>query len=301
MMKALRYIFEAIGVFLLYGVFKILPLDTASALGGILGRFIGMRMATTRKAKRRLQEAIPNLSEAEYTQILAGMWENLGRVVAEYPHLKQIGAERTVIQGQAILEDSVLAGKPAIIFGVHAANWEICAPTLLAQTGVDLHITYRAPNNPWVDKLLMRARTLRGRITAYPKSRESGRLIMGALKNNTPIGILIDQKYNEGVAVPFMGKVAMTNPAFVQLAQRFKCPIIPARNVRLPGKAVRFALTFYAPLGQEDEDAQPLPLENVVESAHLMIEEWIKDDPSCWLWLHDRWGSEQVKDNKENE
>jgi len=276
-------------------------LDRASALGGWLGRLVGMRLGTTRKAKQRLKAAIPDLEENEYTRILCGMWDNLGRVVAEYPHLKKIGAERTVIHGQDHLEKSVLNGKAPIIFGIHAANWEICAPTLSAQMNTAIDITYRALNNSWVDKLLWRARTLNGQIKAYPKSRESGRLIMKALKQNRSIGILIDQKYNEGISAPFMGIPAMTNPAFVQLAQRFQCPIVPARNIRLPGQTVQFALHFYKPLPHSDCEGNALPVETVIEKAHLMIEDWIQDDPAAWFWLHNRWSEQHKKETQNNE
>lgn len=295
-MKSLRYRLEALGVWVLFLFFRVLPLDLASCLGGGLGRFVGRFAVSSRKAEARLRFVLPGRSDTEYQDIIRRMWDNLGRIFAEYPHLERIGRERVTIHGTA----HVPQGKASIVFGIHAANWELAAPVMMQQMDQELHITYRAPNNPWVDRLLWKARTLNGRVTAFPKARDSGRKIMASLKGGTPVGILIDQKYNEGIAAPFMGHGAMTNPVFAQLAQRFDCPIIPARNVRRPGKRVEFDLTFYPQLVHKDEDSNALPLESVIERAHLMIEQWITDDPAAWLWLHDRWGSKRLIDTQRN-
>ena len=269
----------------------------ASRLGGWLGRIVGRLAGSSRKAKARLQIALPERSDAEYQDIICSMWDNLGRVFAEYPHLEEIGRDRVTIHGSA----HVPQGKASIVFGIHAANWELAAPVMMQQMDQELHITYRAPNNLWVDRLLWKARTLNGRVTAFPKARDSGRKIMSSLKSGIPIGILIDQKYNEGIAVPFMGRDAMTNPVFVQLAQRFDCPIIPAYNVRRPGKRVEFDLTFYPPLSHKNEDGDIIALESVIERAHLMIEKWIRHDPAAWLWLHNRWGSKRLIEKQTTE
>ena len=81
---------EAWGAASLFGGFKLLPLDCASALGGALARRIGPFLGVSKHARRNISRAFPELSETEIAGVVAGMWDNLGRVAAEYPHLRNI-------------------------------------------------------------------------------------------------------------------------------------------------------------------------------------------------------------------
>ena len=278
----IRYAFEALGLSLLLLIFKILPAQTASNIGGWIGRSIGPNLAASRKARRNLERALPDLSEARKDEIITGMWDNLGRLIIEYPHLEELSLDHTQIIG----EDNMRAGlenpNGAVFFGAHFGNWEINTIAALLQYGEKVDPTYRAPNNPWSDKLLMRARTLNGQLVAHSKSRQGGKSMIESLKNGGRLGILIDQKYNEGLSVPFFGMEAMTNPFFVQLAQKYKCSLVPLCNRRVDGGG--FSLTFYPPL-----DVEGRSVDDVIAEAHGLLEEWITEKPDHWLWLHRRW------------
>ena len=139
--------------------------------------------------------------------------------------------------------------------------------------------------------MLARARTLNGRLGAYSKSRAGGKGLIEAIKNKRCVGILIDQKYNEGLAIPFLGYPAMTNPIFVTLAQKYDAILLPVSNVRIEN--TRFKLTFHAPLNIADN------IENTIKSAHTYLENWIKETPSQWLWLHRRWNFADMAITKE--
>ena len=286
-MKNFRYRAEAVLVYALYYLFKILPLDAGSALGGFIARNIGPYLAASRKARRNLERALPGKTAQEYDAIIRGMWDNLGRVIAEYPHLEYIARHRTTFEHAEIMETALQADKSVFFIGAHMANWELGASIFATRFNIPLDITYRAPNNPYVARLLQRARSLGGRVTGYPKARESGRKLLSALKKGHHIGFLIDQKFNEGIAVPFFGRDAMTNPAFVQLAQKFGSPVIPAYAVRTGGS--HFRVIFDRPLDIFTPGGKPLPLEKVIRQAHIKLESRIKDHPAQWLWLHRRW------------
>lgn len=294
-MKKARYMIEGALCALLFLMFRILPLDMASGLGGFLGRTIGARLATSRKALRNLEGAMPELSEDERKAIIAQMWDNLGRVVAEYPHLKTIVTKRITVENPDIFE-SLKDGqyKNAIFIGGHLGNWEIWAAAALLVYGIKVDITYRAPNNPYVDRLIHHYRSIGGKITAYPKSREGGRKIMNAIKDGRNIAILYDQKYNEGQAVPFFGKPAMTNPIAFQLAQKYGLPLVPGQCIRTKG--AHFILKMYPSLPTHDTSGAAIPLEIIMREANLMLEGWIRGNPGQWLWLHKRWDSAQLKE-----
>lgn len=286
-LKTIRYAIEAALVFVLLGFFKLMPAHKASDIGGWLGRNIGTRLAASRKARRNIARALPDLDEASRDKAITGMWDNLGRIIAEYPHLEHLALDYTEISGHENLEAALENESGAIFFGAHYGNWEINAAAVLAHYDRAIDLSYRAPNNPWTDKLLMNARTLGGKLPAHAKSRQGGKNMMDAIKGGGTLGILIDQKYNQGISVPFFGIEAMTNPFFVQLAQKYKCPLMPIRNQRLDGAS--FRLNVYEPLPVFNDDGTPRAVEVVIKDAHTMLEGWIKEEPEHWLWLHRRW------------
>lgn len=290
-MKRLRYHLEAAFLSAIIGFFSLLPAQAASAVGGFIGRNAGPLLAASRKARRNVENALPGLEPDKTARIVAGMWDNLGRVIAEYPHLEALGRDRTRIEGVEHFEKALAENRGAICFGAHLGNWEINPAACLAQTGQAIDLSYRAPNNPHVDRLLARARSLEGKLRAYPKSRSGGKSMMEAVKKGRVLGILIDQKYGEGLSLPFFGREAMTNPFFVQLAQRYRCPLLPVRNIRL-GEA-RFRLVVYPPLTLFETDGTPRPVADVIAEAHRLLESWIKESPEQWLWLHRRWKDDE--------
>lgn len=294
-MKKIRYALEAILLFTLFLIFKILPVSVASNFGGFIGRAIGPRLAASRKALRNIEAALPDLSPAEHKQAVTDMWDNLGRVIAEYPHLEHIGQKRSVLIGDDILQDLIMQEQPAVFFGAHQGNWEVNGALLHQQYNQDVDITYRAPNNPWSAKMLQRARTLNGKLGVIAKSRTAGKALIQALKNKRHIGVLLDQKYNEGLALPFFGMDAMTNPTFVSLCQKYNCPLVPVRNTRLDN--AHFSLRLYEPLSLFNADGTPRSQEDVMRDANALLEGWIREKPGQWLWLHRRWDSKVLQKN----
>ncbi|MCC6598166.1 MAG: lipid A biosynthesis acyltransferase [Alphaproteobacteria bacterium] len=290
-MKNIRYFLEAVFLKAIFFIFGVLPVRGASATGAFIGRITGPRLAASRKAHRNLERAFPHISLDERNTIITGMWKNLGRVIAEYPHLERLGQSHTSIEGAENLTKALNRGKGAICFGAHLGNWEVNSVACLLQLGITVDASYRAPNNRWSADILMRARSLGGRLKAHPKSRSGGKRMMECVKNGGILGILIDQKYNEGLSVPFFGHDAMTNPFFVQLAQKYECPLIPVRNVRTQG--IQSRLIIYDEIKTFENDGTPRPVRDVILDAHNLLEGWIKETPAQWLWLHRRWKEQE--------
>lgn len=279
--KQIRYKFEFLGLFLLLTFFRIFPWRLASRMGGAILGLIGPRLAASRKAKRNIAMALPDL---DTDSVVTGMWAHLGRVLAEYPHLKTIAANHTVIEDpHGVLDDLRDDGQPAILFSAHIGNWEVMPMTLLGQKNLTMHPVYRAPNNPDVDRLLHNYRTAGGQLTPYDKSHKGMIGLTRALTAGQHIGMLIDQKYNEGVEADFFGHPAMTSTAFIELCQRFDCPLVPGHIIR---DGDGFRLQILPPLDTNR------PVEDVLGEAHRLMEGWIRETPEQWLWLHRRWKDE---------
>ncbi|QQG35136.1 MAG: lysophospholipid acyltransferase family protein [Micavibrio aeruginosavorus] len=287
-MKQFRYILESLVLLAFYGLCDILPAAAASGMGGWIGRHIGPRLAASRKARKNLQDSLPQLDDAAQDQAIRAMWDNLGRVIAEYPHLETIGRHHVELQGVEVIRHALSQSQPVILFGAHLANWEVMAPALLDKTGLKLGLVYRAPNNPVSDRLLDYARSLHGKLETIPKSRAGTRRLVQTLKEGNSIGILIDQKYNEGVSVAFFGRPAMTSPAFVQLARKYDACLIPFRCRRNNG--CDFTVTFESPLSLDGDEI------DVIARAHARLEDWIAQKPGDWMWLHRRWGKNEIQE-----
>jgi len=283
MITKIRYLLEAALLHALFFIFKLMPPERASNVGGWIGRTLGTRLAASRKAVRNLKRAMPDLDEDSQTRIISEMWDNLGRLIAEYSHLETISRDYTTIEGAEHLKPYIAGEKSAVFIGAHLANFEVPALCAYLQHDLAIDSTYRAPNNPYSHDILSSIRNLNGKLKAYPKSKTGGRSLMKAVKAGRNIGILIDQKYNEGVSVPFFGHDAMTNPVFVQLAQKYGCDIVPIRIIR--DESCHFRFILGEPMAFKKDET----VETLIKRAHILLEEWITEKPGQWLWLHRRW------------
>ncbi len=289
--QKLRYGAEAALFLAFMGFFRLIGVDAASAVGGFIGREIFARTRVTKRARDNLIAAFPEKSEAERDAIIRTMWDNLGRTVAEYAHLDKFDLDgpNPRIQVNNLEEIDKIRGKGVLIVSGHFANWEIM-PISASCYGIDGAIVYRPPNNPYVDRYIARARAHKGYAEQISKH-QGTRRIFTLLRSGKAILLLADQKTNEGIAVPFFGRDAMTTPAPAALALKLKVPMIFASNKRLGG--ARFAVTVYPPLdftpsGDDDADMRAM-----TRAINLRLEEMVRADPGQWLWIHRRWPTER--------
>ena len=91
----ITYPLQAVFVALIYGFFRLLPVSIASAIGSLVGRTIGPRLSITKRARRNLTTVFPEKSAAGIQAIIIGMWDNLGRTAAEYPHVSNIDTTKS--------------------------------------------------------------------------------------------------------------------------------------------------------------------------------------------------------------
>src|SRR5438552_7146772 len=282
------YRFEAWGAGLLFAILGSLPLDAASALGGALARRIGPRLGVSNRARRNLHSALPQLSAPQIEAIVRGMWDNLGRVAAEYPHLRHIRVfgpgNRVETRGLEHLDQALAAGRQVILFGGHLGNWEIAA-LAAGQRGLDIAQIYRAANNPLIDRRIARLRGGNGEL--IPKGAIASRRAVAALRRGGHVSLLADQKLNEGIAVPFFGRPAMTAPALALLALHFDCAVLPARVERLRG--ARFRLSLYPPLDVPRTGDRDTDIMAMMTAVNATVEAWIRERPEQWFWVHNRW------------
>ena len=279
---------EAQAAALAFGAFGALPIDCASAVGGALGRLIGPLLGISSQARRNLQRALPELSDREIGRIVAAMWDNLGRVAAEYPHLRAIRVfepgGRVETHGFEHLDRAVATGRRMIIFSGHIANWEI-GMLAAVQYGIRVAQIYRAANNPLVDRMITRFRGEGGEL--IPKGAVAARRAVATLRHGAHLTMLADQKLNDGIPVPFFGRPAMTTSALASLALRFDCDVLPARVERLKG--AHFRLTVFPALPLPRTGNPHADIADLMAQVNTVLESWVRDCPEQWFWVHRRW------------
>jgi len=289
-LKKLRYLAEASLILPLFFIVHRLPIDAASAFGAFIGRTLGTKLRVTSIAKRNLQRAMPELSEHEHDAIILNMWENLGRTIMEFPHVltmsRQDFYKRVSVEGTEYLDILRNAPSGGLMFSGHLGNWEIL-PRAAIEHGLDLTLIYRHANNPYVENLITRQRS-KSNLHIFPKGRDGAKMIVRALRQRRTIAMLLDQKMNDGIAVPFFGIPAMTAPAIAKLALSYSCPIIPATIERLQG--AYFKVTLLPPLTIEKTDDTQKDCYHTMEQINLLLEQWIRKHPEQWFWVHQRWG-----------
>lgn len=287
-MTRLRQRLHALALGAVLFVLRWLPVETASNLGGFLARSIGPRLPVTARARRNLRLVFPDLDAAGIEAIVRGMWDNLGRVAAEYPHLAEIAAPES---GRIEWIDTAPVramrdqGTAGILVSAHLANWEVM-PAAAIRRGLDMTIIVREPNNPFVRPMIERLRGVAGGRRA-PKGVEGAKTAISVLRAGGVLGLLYDQKMNDGVAAPFFGIEAMTPAAPAQLALRLGCPLVPVR-VERTGPA-RFRLQSFEALDLPDTGDRQADTVQVMTALNRILEGWIRDKPEQWLWLHRRW------------
>jgi KDO2-lipid IV(A) lauroyltransferase len=276
------------GAALWFAAFGLLPLDWASAIAGAAARLIGPRLGVSKRARLNIGRALPELAETQIANTIAEMWDNLGRVGAEYPHLRQIRVfepgGRVETYGFEHVDRAVAAGRRMIIFSGHIANWEI-AMLAAVQYGIEVAQIYRAANNPLVDRMITRFRGTGGEL--IPKGAVAARRAIAVLRRGAHLTMLADQKMNDGIPVPFFGRTAMTSSALASLALRFDCDVLPARVERLGG--AQFRLTVFPPLPLPRSGDHHADVAALMAQVNQILEEWIRDRPEEWFWLHRRW------------
>jgi Kdo2-lipid IVA lauroyltransferase/acyltransferase len=238
---------------------------------------------------------LPELDARSHRRVLLGVWENLGRTMAEMPHMGAL--QRTADgPGWECEDDTALRalrdhGGPAILFSGHLANWEIGLP-VAASLGLAVSWFYRAASNPAADAAIqdMRREATGAEAPMFAKGNAGAREALAHLRRGGVLGMLVDQKLNEGLAVPFFGRPAMTTPALAQFALRFRCPVIPVYSVRL-GPA-RFRVICEPPLALPDTNDRTADVYALSLAMNATLERWIRERPECWLWLHRRWSKD---------
>ncbi len=274
---------------------RLLDPDRTARFTGRAMQRIGLWLKEHRIGRDNLAVAFPEKSSTEIDAILANVWENLGMFAGEFAHLDRMwdfnetnpAAGRIDIDPVSIerflrLRDD---GRGALIFAAHLGNWEL--PALVGPAyGLDSAVVFRPPNLNAVADAVERIRAV-NMGTIVPTERDAPLRLARMLEHGTHAGMLIDQYYAKGVDVVFFGRKTKCNPLLARLAARVECPIHGVRVIRLPNH--RFRLELSEQVHPVRDASGKIDVQGTMQAVTDVVENWIREYPEQWLWLHRRW------------
>ncbi len=293
--KDLGWRLEALGLDVMSALIRPLPVSWVSGLGGRLLRWLGPMTGYHALADGNLRLAFPELDVAARARLLREQWDNLGRSFFEFPLTDRLtpAGGRVEVVDMWRLQALADAGEAAVLISGHFANYEVMAG-VIAASGLDCRVTYRAANNPYVDRRIIATRARYGVRLFAPKGGEGSRDLLKSLLGGQSVSFLNDQKFNGGTAAPFFGRFVHTAGAPTRLALRFGGALQPMSVQRLP--RARFRVVIHEPIRLEDTGDRERDVEAGVRQVNAFVEARVRERPGEWFWVHRRWPNEAYQE-----
>ena len=285
-MKNFKYFIQFLLAVICFAFFKILGPNLSSNLSGKLFEKVGPFFRPKKIIHSNIKKAIPNINDEEMNKITKLMWNNYGRVFAEYMFIKDFRngklKSNIEIDGQEILEEIKNLNKQVIFISGHFGNFELMA-MYLEKTGINLTAIYRPLNNIFLNFIMERIRKKYICKNQIKKGIGGLKKLIKLKKNNFSTALMIDQRVSEGILSNFFNQEALTTTIPAQLVKKFNIPIIPVFIKRIEG--VSYKIKINKPL-YFSKDAS---IKNITEDLNKVLEKMIINNPEEWIWSHNRW------------
>jgi len=230
--------------------------------------------------------------QRELEKLARLVFENVGKNVADAVRLKNMKwkkiEEITKIEGLEYFDNAYKMGKGVIPLTGHIGNFELLA-AYFSLKGYKLSVIGRELYDPRLDALLVKSRESVG-LENIPSS-ASVKQVIKALRSGRALGVLADQDSSKvrGVFVDFFGRPARTPVGPVLLAYKTQSPIVPMAIVR--EKDDKYKIIVKEPIELATSGDKEKDIIETTQKCTKVLESIIRDYPSQWLWMHDRWKS----------
>ena len=285
-MKIIKYFFEFIFIIILLIIFKILGFKLASNMGGYIGKKIGPLFRSKQTILNNIKNALPNTNKADLELIIQSMWENYGRILAEYVFLKDFRKEKLndylEIEGKEHLNKVRDSNEQVVFVSGHFNNFELMAMQI-EKSGINLAAIYRPLNNIFLNGIMEKIRTKYICKNQIKKGRSGTRELLKSFNNKNSIALMIDQRVSEGEKSNFFGQDAFTTTIPAQLVKKFGCKIVPIHIERY--NDFYFKMKVEEPINYNKDST----IDEITLSLNKLLEKMILKNPSQWIWSHNRW------------
>ena len=285
-MKIIKYFFQFLLAVFCFIFFKILGAKLSSKLSGKIFENIGPFFRSKKTIDENIKRAIPNISEENLNKIKTSMWNNYGRVFAEYIFIKDFRngklKENIEIEGKDILDEIKRKNSQVVFISGHFSNFELMAMSL-EKNEIKLATIYRPLNNMFLNLVM---ETIRKKYICKNQIKKG----IGGLKNlikykkkNYSTALMIDQRVSEGVLSNLFNKQALTTTIPAQLVKKYDIPIVPVFIERIGN--IKYKVIIKKPLVFSKEHS----IIEITEKLNEILEKMIIKNPEQWIWSHNRW------------
>ena len=285
-MKNIKYFFQFILIVILFSLFKILRLKLSSAIGGKIFEKIGPLFRSKNLIHSNIKKAFPEIELKDLNRITKLMWNNYGRVFAEYMFIKEFRNDKTnskiKIEGQDVLEEIKRKNKSVIFISGHLSNFELMAMQI-EKIGIKLAAIYRPLNNIFLNQIMERIRIKYICKLQIKKGIGGIKKLITLKKDNFSTALMIDQRVSQGIKSNFFNQEALTTTIPAQLVKKFKLPIVPIFIERVDD--INFKLVVKKPINFESTKST----QEITDELNKILEKMIIYKPEQWIWSHNRW------------
>ncbi len=283
-MKIFKYFFEALIIYSLFILSKILGIALSRKIFSLIFIFFGPFFRSKKVINKNLNIFSCDLSIVEKNNIIKNMWSNYGKTFIEYIFLDDLRNKKNIvnIQGINILKDISENKSPVIFISGHFANFELMSMEI-TKNNIDLATIYRPLNNFFLNPFMEYLRKKYVCNNQIKKGRAGVKEAINYLNKRFSIALMIDQRVSEGEIINFFNKEALTTTLPAQIAFKYNLKIVPVSIER--NKDDSFNMKVLSPI-------DPKKFKNKHEISNKLnelIEKMIKQNPNQWIWTHDRW------------
>ena len=286
--KVVKYFFQAIIIYTLFLVIKIIGLRLSRKIFSLLFNKIGFFVKSKQTIDANLEKFLGSYNEDVKKEIKFKMWNNYGKTFIEYLYLKKFKntSSHIEIKGEKILNSIIENNKPVIFVSGHFSNFELMSMEL-TKKNINLATIYRPLNNFFLNPFMEYLRKKYICPNQIKKGLPGVKDSIKYIKNNFSIALMVDQRVSEGKKLPFFEHMALTTTLPAQLALKFNIDIVPIYIARKIDN--NFQMEVYEPIKVfNDSDAETNKL-NISIKLNKILEQMISRDPGQWIWTHNRW------------
>ena len=285
-MKIIKYFFQFLFFIFFFFLFKIFGFKISSLIGGKLFETIGPIFRSKELISSNIKKAIPNINSKDLKKISRLMWNNYGRIFAEYVFIKSFRSgklnTRISVQGQDILDKIKKNNQQVVFISGHFSNFELMAMHL-EKTGIKLSAIYRPLNNIFLNIIMENIRKKYICKNQIKKGIGGIKKIIQLKKQNYSTALMIDQRVSEGIKSNFFNSPALTTTIPAQLVKKFKIPVVPIFIERVNN--LNFKITIRNPVNFTNTDS----IQKITDDLNKILETMILHKPEQWIWSHNRW------------
>ena len=285
-MRYIKYLIEFLFVIIFFVLFKILGPNNSSDLGGKLFEKIGHIFRPKKLIHSNIKRAIPDINSKNLKKITKLMWNNYGRIFAEYIFIKEFRfgklSSNIKIEGQEIINEIIKLDKQVVFISGHLSNFELMAMHL-EKSGVKLSAIYRPLNNIFLNPIMEYIRKKYICKNQIKKGIGGLKKLINYKKKNYSTALMIDQRVSEGIQSNFFNAKAFTTTIPAQLIKKFNIPVVPIYIERTD--KISFKITIHKPVNFPENHS----IQNITDELNFILEKMILNKPEYWIWSHNRW------------